>query len=61
MSRYARPEDIPADEQSDYEMLSRNNLMLFQKAERLGWREPTPEENAAYLKKVQNIKANQGG
>lgn len=61
MSRYARLEDIPASEQADYQMLSNNNLMLFAKAERLGWREPTPQEDAQYLQQIQNDKAKQGG
>lgn len=60
MSRYPRPEDIPAKEQADYQMLSYNNRMLFAKAEGLGWRQPTPEEDAAYLQQIQNVKASKG-
>ncbi|MDO1528622.1 transglutaminase family protein [Fulvimonas sp. R45] len=61
MSRYPRPEDIPANKQADYQMLGHNNQMLFAKAESLGWRQPTPEEDKAYLQQIQNIKAKQGG
>lgn len=60
MSRYPRPEDIPAKEQADYQMLGYNNRMLFAKAEGLGWRQPTPEEDAAYLQQFQNVKASKG-
>ncbi|MGN6320336.1 MAG: transglutaminase family protein [Dyella sp.] len=57
LSRYARPEDIPASQQADYQMLSNNNLMLFAKAERLGWREPTVQEDVHYLQQIQHDKA----
>jgi len=60
-SRYPRPEDIPADKREDFQMLSRNNVALFAKAERLGWRQPTPQEDAEYLQQIRNIKSKQGG
>lgn len=59
-SRYTLMEDMPAEQQADYQMLSRNNQLLFAKAERMGWREETPEEKAQYLQTVQNVKAEQG-
>jgi hypothetical protein len=61
LSRYASIGDIPVNEQADYQQLSQNNLMLFAKAERLGWREPTPQEDAEYLQHVQNAKVKHGG
>lgn len=61
LSRYASIGDIPANEQADYQRLSQNNLMLFAKAERLGWRESTPQEDAEYLQRVQNAKVKHGG
>lgn len=61
MSRYPQPNEIPASDQADYQMLSLNNRLLFDKAEGLGWREPTPQEDAQYLQSIQNTKAKQGG
>jgi regulator of sirC expression with transglutaminase-like and TPR domain len=61
MSRYTRVADMSVDQQEDYQVLSANNLALFAKAERLGWREETPEEKAQYLRQIQTIKEGQGG
>jgi len=61
VSKYQRVEDIPAGERADYQMLSNNNLALFAKAERLGWREPSAQDDAEYLQKIQSIKVTQGG
>ena len=61
VSRYTRLTDMTMDQQADYQMLSNNNQALFAKAERLGWREETPEEKAQYLQQIQTIKSGQGG
>lgn len=60
VSRYARPNLIPVSQRSEFQMLSRNNLQLFEQAEALGWHQPTDEEEAAYLRQIQNAKKQRG-
>lgn len=60
VSHYARPDLIPLPRHSDFQMLSRNNAKLFEQAEALGWHQPTNEEDATYLYKVQNAKTQRG-
>lgn len=61
VTRYTRMEELSPEQQADFQMLSRNNQLLFAKAERMGWREESPEEKAQYLQQIQSIKAQQGG
>ena len=54
VNKYPRPNLIPVDERPYYEFLSINNLHWFQKAESLGWRQPTQEEETKYLDMMKN-------
>ena len=54
LSKYSMPKLIPVDERRYFEFLSINNLHWFQKAESLGWRQPTKEEDANYLNMMKN-------
>jgi regulator of sirC expression with transglutaminase-like and TPR domain len=56
--RYPRPIDIPLPERSDFEKLSRDNLLWFAKAEALGWTMPTAAQQAAYMESIRREKAN---
>lgn len=49
VSKYAMPKLIPIDERPYFEFLSINNQHWFQRAESLGWREPTKEDDAKYM------------
>src|SRR5574337_1321803 len=60
VSRYPRPDLIPASQRGDFQMLSKNNSQLFEQAEALGWRQPTNEEDAAYLQRARSVKAQRG-
>jgi regulator of sirC expression with transglutaminase-like and TPR domain len=59
MSKYPRPIDIPFEERSYFSELTRNHHLWIDKAEGLGWREPSAESNANYLQTVQRAKSNQ--
>lgn len=60
MARYPSPSAIPALQRQDYEALSHKNAYWFDKAEALGWTQPTAAEDAQYLQTVQHVKARQG-
>jgi hypothetical protein len=49
--------DIPEHRMAEYLHLGRSNLEWFEKAERLGWREETPEQEAEYLRSIEREKA----
>lgn len=53
VQRYPNAADIPAPQQADYKRLSRENLAWYVKAEQLGWKQPTAEEEAQYLQSIQ--------
>lgn len=61
LSQYRSLEEVPSAERADFEMLGRNNLAWFAKAEALGWVEPTTVQNASYLQHIQRTKAVQQG
>jgi regulator of sirC expression with transglutaminase-like and TPR domain len=62
IDKYSNPEDIPAEERAYFAELSRNNILWFDRAEALGWREPSQAANADYLNAVNGVKnAQQGG
>ncbi|HET7930344.1 MAG TPA: transglutaminase family protein [Rhodanobacteraceae bacterium] len=61
MAKYPSPSAIPALQRQDYEALSRENTYWFDKAEALGWMQPTAAEDAHYLQTVQRVKAGQQG
>lgn len=52
VKKYPRPTDIPPEQYEWYEILVQTNQSLFVEAERLGWRQPTPEEESRYLESV---------
>ncbi|MDD2738436.1 MAG: transglutaminase family protein [Methylomonas lenta] len=53
LSKYPAPYLIPVAERPYYEFLDINNHYWFEKAEALGWREPSQEEEQKYLDTVQ--------
>jgi len=53
IQKYPTPNLIPVPERPYYEFLSINNSYWFEKAESLGWREPSREDEQNYLKTVQ--------
>jgi regulator of sirC expression with transglutaminase-like and TPR domain len=55
-SKYPNPADIPANLQADFQMLSRENLVWFDKVEALGWVPPTEERKAKYLRSIETEK-----
>lgn len=54
IKKYPTSNLIPVPERPYYEFLSINNRYWFEKAESLGWRQPTKENNENYLKAVQH-------
>ena len=52
ITKYPMPNLIPQSERPYFEFLSMNNQFWFQKAESLGWREPTEEDDKKYLETV---------
>jgi regulator of sirC expression with transglutaminase-like and TPR domain len=53
IKKYPTPNLIPVAERPYFEFLSMNNHYWFEKAEALGWREPTQAEQQNYLETVQ--------
>ena len=53
IKKYPTPNLIPVQERLYFEFLSMNNHYWFEKAEALGWREPTQADEQNYLKTVQ--------
>lgn len=52
LKKYPRPNLIPEEERPYFEYLSKNNHYWFQKAESLGWREPSQQDEQRYLETV---------
>jgi regulator of sirC expression with transglutaminase-like and TPR domain len=52
LEKYRLPNEIPDRAKGHFVYLSRNNLRWFAKAEALGWREPSKEDDEEYLQKV---------
>lgn len=50
--RYPNAADIPPAQVADYQRLSRENLVWFTKAEKLGWAQKTPEQEENYLQSI---------
>lgn len=57
VSKYPRPMDIPKDKQADFVALSQENLAWFEKAEKLGWSQPTAGKDQNYLQSIEQEKA----
>ncbi|KGQ19584.1 hypothetical protein LF41_2522 [Lysobacter dokdonensis DS-58] len=56
-ARWPNPIDVPPERHAEYRMRSAANAELFARAEQLGWREPTPEAAAAYLRAIDSARA----
>lgn len=52
LSKYSKPRDIPIDKREEFIKLEDNNRIWYEKAEALGWREPSKEFERNYLKQV---------
>lgn len=61
IKRFGSEQNIPSSERASFAVLDQNNQQMFRRAEMLGWTPPIPEEDAAYLKRVQRVKAQQHG
>src|SRR5690606_16427562 len=59
-AKYPNPADVPAELHAEHRRLSQENLAWYAKAESLGWTQPTPEQDAAYLQSVQRERAKRG-
>ena len=53
MDRYRSPAEIPMDKREEFAILSQSNVLWFQRAEGLGWVEPTATQDANYLQGIQ--------
>jgi hypothetical protein len=51
-ARWPNPADVPPDRHAEYRERSRSNTAWFAKAEALGWRQPSAEDEAAYLRGI---------
>ena len=52
LQQYKQPNQIPINELDDYQYLAYNNKFWFDKAESLGWRQPTQEHEETYRKRM---------
>lgn len=53
LKKYPSPNLIPAAERPYFEFLGTNNHYWFEKAESLGWREPSKKDEENYLKTIE--------
>jgi regulator of sirC expression with transglutaminase-like and TPR domain len=51
-NKYSTPDLIPQEERAHYEYLARNNQLWYAKAEALGWKIPSEENEAKYKQSV---------
>ena len=58
-SKYPMQGNIPQENRPRYAELSRNNQLWFQKAEALGWREPSAATEARYIQIIERVKSAQ--
>jgi hypothetical protein len=56
VSKYPYRSDVPATELARYEDISRKNHLWYEKAEALGWREPSAQEETRYVEMVRGLK-----
>lgn len=61
MDRFPTQAAIPPGKQAEFANLRRSNMLWFQKAEALGWVEPTAMQDANYLQAIQRTKTGQRG
>ena len=55
-ARWPDPADVPPERHAEYRERSAANAAWFGKAETLGWRQPTPEEESAYLRATEDAR-----
>ena len=55
-ARWPDPADVPSTRHAEYRALSATNAAWFAKAEALGWRQPTPEAEADYLRTIERAR-----
>lgn len=58
--RYPDPANLPVELHGEVRFLQQTNRGLFAQAEALGWVEPTPEQQAAYLQSIEHEKMRRG-
>jgi len=61
VSQYPDPADIPPAQRNDFQVISRENLAWYAKAEALGWTPPTQEQDANYLRNIQRERSQRQG
>lgn len=59
--KYPNPAAMPRGVRAAYEQAHRQNLLWFQRAEALGWREPDPEAEERYRRHIQSLLNANGG
>lgn len=59
VQKYRSPNDIPDRAKGHYLYLSQNNRLWVTKAQALGWREPTKEEDEEYLQRMKQARQSQ--
>ena len=59
ISKYQRPLDIPLELRARYTELTDKNRYWFERAEALGWREPSAEAEAKYLQGIRRVAIDQ--
>jgi regulator of sirC expression with transglutaminase-like and TPR domain len=56
-ARYPSPSMIPEAERARFMELASDNRHWYEKAEALGWRQPSPGTDEKYLERIQQVKA----
>lgn len=56
LSKYPSPTDIPEAERAYFSALGRNNELWFNRAEALGWREPTLAQETNYQQLIEHAR-----
>jgi regulator of sirC expression with transglutaminase-like and TPR domain len=59
MRKYPRPNLIPQEERGYFEYLGQQNRIWFAKAESLGWREPSQDQETKYIQTINRAKSAQ--
>lgn len=59
VSKYKTPKDIPLEQRSEFLRLAAANRTWFEKAEKLGWREPSREDEGRYQQLVRRAAGGQ--
>lgn len=59
VGKYRSPDEIPDRAKGHYQYLLQNNRLWGAKAEALGWREPSKEEDEKYLQRIKQARQGQ--